>query len=433
MYEKELELRLSRSYGPGRYDREYEERGRDLPLGYVRWTEQRNLQAFIDLVAAGKLDPRELTTHRFGIEQASDAYETLSGEDGERRPFGILLEYSEEPTPPAPMVQAARSRKPGAARIALVGAGSFARSTLLPALRQAGAELATVASERGLASADVANRFGFQRAAESVDEIFGDDGIDAVVISTRHGSHSALTAAALSAGKAVLVEKPLALTEGELAAVEEALRSGGGMLMVGFNRRFAPLTERLRDELEGIDRKMLVARVNAGPLPSDHWLHDPVEGGGRLLGEACHFVDLLSHLASASPVLAHAVAVPQPTRPLEGSDEVTGTLRFADGSVGTLVYSGAGDVRLSKERMEVFGGGLAGVLDDFRRLDLYRDGKRSVVKQRQDKGHAGEVARFLAAVAGQEEAPPVETYLASTRATLALAESLRTGSPIEIV
>jgi predicted dehydrogenase len=429
LYEKELELRLSRSYGPGRYDRDYEERGRDLPPGYVRWTEQRNLQAFLELVAAGKLDPASLTTHRFPVEHAEEAYAALTGEGG--RAFGVVLEYdyaeeAQEQRPSAP-----RRREAGSARIGLIGAGSFARGTLLPALREAGAELTAVTSEGGLSAADVASRFDFARAAGSADEILGDEEIDAVVIATRHSTHADLVAAALRAGKAVFVEKPLAITEAELLDVEAALEDGG-TLMVGFNRRFAPLTVRLGAELEGVEASALLARVNAGPLADDHWLNDPEEGGGRLLGEGCHFVDLLAHLAGAPPLGVQAVAVPTAQRPLECSDGIVATLRFANGCVGTLLYSGGGDTRLSKERVEAFGGGLSAVLDDFRRLELYRGGRRELVKQRQDKGHRAQIAHFVRTVRGEVEVPDVESYLSSTRATLALAESLRLGSSVEL-
>jgi predicted dehydrogenase/threonine dehydrogenase-like Zn-dependent dehydrogenase len=431
MYEKELELRLSRSYGPGRYDRDYEERGRDLPPGYVRWTEQRNLEAFLALVQSGRLDPAELTTHRFPVEQADEAYGVLSG-GSQERPFGVVLEYDyreEEGAAPAAVSPVRRPR--GSARIGLIGAGKFARGTLLPALKAAGAELGLVASEGGLSAADVAQRFGFGGTAESVEGMLADETIDAVVVATRHSSHARLTAAALRAGKAVFVEKPLALTEEELLEVEAAL-SEGGLLMVGFNRRHAPLTVRLRSALEGIGAPVLLARVNAGPLPDDHWLHDPEDGGGRLLGEGCHFVDLLAHLAGGRPLSVEASAAPTPQRPLDCSDAFSATIRFSTGAVGTLVYSGGGDTGLPKERIEAFGGGLAAVIDDFRRLELYRGGRREIVKGKQDKGHRAEIEEFISAVTGRGEAPNVRSYLESTRATLAIAESLRMGAPVEL-
>jgi predicted dehydrogenase/threonine dehydrogenase-like Zn-dependent dehydrogenase len=431
MYEKELELRLSRSYGPGRYDRDYEERGRDLPPAYVRWTEQRNMQAFLELVAEGKVDPTELTTHRFPVEQAEEAYATLTSES-ESRPFGIVLEYAyEERQVSVPTAAVRRTPRAGTIRVGLIGAGSFARRTLIPALKEEGAMLAAVATEGGLTAADVASRFGFEQTAATGEDILADDSIDAVVIATRHSSHAALATAALAAGKAVFIEKPLALNPEELAEVESALEPDS-LLMVGFNRRFAPLIVRLREELGQVAAPVLLARVNAGPLSDDHWLHDPQEGGGRLLGEACHFVDLLAHLAGSRPASVHAVAVAHPARGLELSDDIACTLRFENGAVGTLLYTGSGDPRLPKERVEAFGGGLAAVLDDFRRLDLYRDGKRSVEKGRQDKGHRAQIARFLSAIRGETDAPLVDTYFASTRATLGLAESLRTRSVVAV-
>jgi predicted dehydrogenase/threonine dehydrogenase-like Zn-dependent dehydrogenase len=426
MYEKELELRMSRSYGPGRYDRDYEEHGRDLAPGYVRWTEQRNMQAFLDLVATGSVRTNELTTHRFPIDEAPRAYELLTGGDEGARPFGVLIEYAERASGPPP----ARARRAPsvASGIGLIGAGAFARATLIPGLKEAGATLVAVASERGLTAADVASRFEFERAAESAHDVLDDSSVGAVVIATRHGSHASLAASALRAGKAVFVEKPLALTSEELVEIEDAL-APDSLLMVGFNRRFAALVDRLQSELEGCDDLVLAMRVNAGPLPADHWLHDPEDGGGRLLGEGCHFVDLLATLVQSRAISAHAIAVPQPGRPIACSDSFSAQIRF-DGAVASLVYSGSGDSQMPKERLEVFGSGVAATLDDFRRLDVYRGGKRRTWKSAQDKGHRAEIAEFLAAVRG-EVAVSHATYVESTRLTLALAESLRTGMPVE--
>ncbi len=429
MYEKELELRMSRSYGPGRYDRDYEERGRDLAPGYVRWTEQRNMQAFLELVAAGQVKPGELTTHRFPIDDAPGAYGLLTGKEAEARPFGVLLEYPEArpaTAPPAP--RSGTKAASSGTGVALIGAGAFARATLIPALKAADAQLVAVASEGGLTAADVAARFGFERAAASVDEILDDEAIGAVVIATRHPSHAGLAAAALRAGKAVFVEKPLALSGEQLQEIEEALISDS-VLMAGFNRRFAPLVKRLQDELGGFNDLVVSMRVNAGPLPDDHWLHDPEDGGGRLLGEGCHFVDLVSHLSGSPAVSAHAIAVPQPGRPIECSDSFTAHIRF-ENAVGALVYSGGGDPKLPKERLEAFGGGASAVLSDFRTLEVFRGGKRRSWKSAQDKGHRAEIAHFLAAVRG-EVAPSYASYIESTRLTLALVDSLRTGMPVE--
>jgi predicted dehydrogenase/threonine dehydrogenase-like Zn-dependent dehydrogenase len=430
LYEKELELRLSRSYGAGRYDREYEEGGRDLPAGYVRWTEQRNLKAFLQLVATSRLDPSALTTHRFPVERAEEAYAVLTGDRGDRRPFGIVLEYGERPERPS---SADRPRRPSGrrtgTRIGLIGAGSFARRVLLPAVQASGARLVAIGSEGGLSAADVARRFGFERTA-SAEEICASDDIEAVLIATRHSSHAALAVTALRAGKAVFVEKPLALDGQELRNVEESLGSDS-VLVVGFNRRFAPLTRRFRDAIPSTSDCTLLARVNAGPLSRDNWVNDPAEGG-RLIGEGCHFIDLLIYLAGAPAKTAYAAATPGPELPPELAQSFSATLRCANGVIGSVVYAGNGDTRLPKERLEGYGGGVALVLDDFRRLEIYAGGRKETVKQRSDKGHRAQFEYFLAAAAGRSEPPSAESYLASTKATLALAESLRTGHPIDI-
>ncbi|MBA2506070.1 MAG: Gfo/Idh/MocA family oxidoreductase [Thermoleophilaceae bacterium] len=431
MYEKELDLRLARSYGPGRYDPAYEEGGRDYPVGQVRWTEQRNMQAFVDLLAGGKLDVGALTTYRFPVERASDAYDAVSGRTDERA-FGVLIDYPAEASSPAPVAQVRARARPGSVpRVGLIGTGSFAKRHLLPALAAGAAELAAVASERGLSAADVGERLGVDRVAASAEELVADSSLDAVVIATRHDSHARLVAAALHEGKAVFVEKPLALDWEQLEEVEAALAHSRGPLMVGFNRRFAPLVERLAEELGGA-RGAFTARVNAGPLPETHWLHDPAQGGGRLIGEGCHFVDLLGHLAAAPAITVHAVAVPNAARGLECSDELVASLQYANGSVASLVYSGAGDGRMPKERFEVFADGLSASLEDFRRLELFRGGARKVVKARQDKGHRAGVDQFLAVVAGKQDAQSPEAYLDSMRATLALADSLRSGLPVSL-
>jgi predicted dehydrogenase/threonine dehydrogenase-like Zn-dependent dehydrogenase len=429
MYEKELELRLSRSYGPGRYSTEYEEHGHDLPAEYVRWTEQRNLQAFLDLIAADRLSPSQLTTHRFPIDQAGEAYAVVESNDP--RPFGVLLEYPEDEPPVDHGIKPKKPRRRTVAhggRIGVLGAGAFARSVLLPGLTKAGATLAAIASEGGLTAADAAARFGFERAA-TTDEILADDRIDGVVITTTHSSHATLTAAALRAGKAVFVEKPLALTNAELSEVAGALPQGRFM-MVGFNRRFAPFVSDATDLLQSSSHRSMTIRVNAGRLPVDHWLHDPLVGGGRLLGEGCHFIDLLMHCMRTRLEVVNAFAQPTTGRPLECGDNFTVSLRFADGSLGTLLYTAEGDARMGKERIEAFAAGQSLVIDDFRRLERYRDGRRSEVKRRQNKGHQHELERFLAACLGRAEPPDPSTYFESTQATFAAVESLLNGRPL---
>jgi predicted dehydrogenase len=285
-----------------------------------------------------------------------------------------------------------------------------------------------VASEGGLTAADAAVRFGIDRAA-TAEEILADEHIDAVVIATRHSSHAGLTAAALRAGKAVFVEKPLALTDMELSEVARALPHGR-FLMVGFNRRFAPFITDAIDLLQASAHRSMAIRVNAGRLPADHWLHDPLVGGGRLLGEGCHFIDLLMYCMGTRLEAVHAFAAPHTQRPLECSDDFAVSLRFADGALGTLLYTAEGDARMGKERIEAFAGGESLAIDDFRRLERYRNGRCSEVKRRQGKGHQQELERFLAASLGKAEPPDPSTYFASTEATIAAGESLLTGHPI---
>jgi predicted dehydrogenase/NADPH:quinone reductase-like Zn-dependent oxidoreductase len=430
LYEKELELRMSRSYGPGRYDREYEEHGRDLPPGYVRWTEQRNMQAFLDLVAAGRVAPATLTTHRFRVDDAETAYRTVVSAGNGQRPFGVLLEYEAAMGRTSPARPARRLPVGRSSGVGVIGAGAFARATLIPALKAAGADLVSVVTAGGLTAADVARRFGFERVASGVEDVLADDAVRSVVVATRHADHARIAAAALRAGKAVFVEKPLALSLPELAAVEQAL-TPESVLMVGFNRRFAPLVERLVSELGPCGDLVLSLRVNAGVLPPDHWLHDPSIGGGRLLGEGCHFVDLAALLAGSPAVSVQAAAVPQPERPLECSDSFALQIRFP-GAVASVTYSGSGDSRLPKERIEAFGGGVAAVLEDFRRLDVYRNGRCRSWKGPQDKGHREQVARFLAAAAGRSPAPSPASYLDSTRLALACADALRAGQTVTL-
>jgi predicted dehydrogenase/threonine dehydrogenase-like Zn-dependent dehydrogenase len=430
LYDKELEVVVSRSYGPGRYDRDYETYGKDLPPGYVRWTEQRNLQAFVGLIGSGKLWPMELTTHTYPVAQAADAYDTLTRRDGERA-FGVLLDYAADRTE-APRAHRPRVAAPGT-RVGLIGAGSFARSTLIPGLAAEGVSFSAVATASGLTAVDVARRYGFDRATDSADAVIEADDVDAVVIATRHASHAPLAIKALQAGKSVFVEKPLALRNEELDELEAALASAPGFLMVGFNRRYAPLTERLRTFIGGSNDLTLLARVNAGALPSDHWLNDPLEGGGRLLGECCHFVDLMCYLAESPVSSVYADAVPPPGGAIESAESFSITLRFASGALGTVLYAGTGEVRLGKERIEAFGAGVSAVIDDFRRLEWAKDGRRRTTRGGHDKGHRKQLAHFAASLSGRCEPAAAASYIDSSRATLAAVESLKSGLRQEFV
>jgi predicted dehydrogenase/threonine dehydrogenase-like Zn-dependent dehydrogenase len=423
LFSKELRLVVSRSYGPGRYDPVYEERGIDYPAGYVRWTEGRNLAEVLRLMAAGALRPSRLTTHVYDLEQGADAYSLLNG--GEPS-LGILLRYPEPPAWPAPatvaLTQPRRRRKvAGRPRIGVIGAGVFARSVLIPFL-QRDAEIVAIANATGPSAKAAATRIGAVLATTDVDELLGDDRVDAVVIATRHDTHADYVNRALVAGKHVFVEKPLALDEASLREVEEATTASGSVLMVGFNRRYAPLAVELRDALGGHGPLMITYRVSAGRLAQSHWTHDPRVGGGRIVGEVCHFVDFVSFLAGAPPVAVAAAAANGSSEPRE--DNIAAVLQLADGSVATIVYASLGDPSLAKERIEVMGESGAGVLDDFRELTLHTGGSVRTRSGKRDKGHEAEMSAFVEASRTGIAPRPVSDLAAVMRATFQIRERI---------
>jgi predicted dehydrogenase len=436
-YEKELDVRLSRSYGPGRYDPAYEEQGHDYPVGYVRWTEQRNMQAFLELLAAGKVVLDRLITHRFDFESAVSAYDVVTGDDA-GSVLGVVLRYPEEAREEPARIEMGGPSEAGGPRratphvgLSLVGAGAFAQGVLLPALKGLDVELRGVASAGGVTARKAAETHGFRYLASSEQEILTDADTDAVVIATRHGDHARLATAALRAGKAAFVEKPLALTDAELDEVVAAAR-GGPLLMVGFNRRFAPATVFLRERMQGLPGgRMVHVRANAGYVPSTHWVHDPVDGGGRLIGEACHFIDLALFLVGspAVHVETRALGGADPAAALE--DNFVVTLRCADGSVASVLYTAKGSGRTGKERVEMFCAGRTGVIDDFRSAEVHWR-KRERWRGRQDKGHAAELRAFVGALREGGEAPISLAELEHTsRVTLRALESLRAGAGME--
>jgi len=432
-YEKELQLRLSRSYGPGRYDPAYEEKGGDYPVGYVRWTERRNMEEFLRLVATGQVTPARLTTHRFPIERAADAYEVIGG--ATKEPFaGVLLTYPGRSGEPVRRVTLAkRAAAGGGLGIGFVGAGNFARAMLLPRFQKLpAASLVGVSTATGMNAKSVGDRFGFGYATTDTAALLADAQVHAVVIATRHASHARFAAEALRAGKAVFVEKPLALDEAGLREVLAAQAETGGVLAVGFNRRFSPLAREVRDAFTPGLPLALSYRINAGAIPRESWIHDPDDGGGRIIGEVCHFVDLCQFVTGDLPVEAFAHALGGPEGGLH--DTVTITLRFARGSVATIAYFATGDKSFAKERLEVYGGGALAVLDDFREVTVSRAGKRrSVKRMSQDKGFDEEIAAFAKAAREGGELPiSLASLAATTRATFAIVESLRTGQPVAI-
>jgi predicted dehydrogenase len=446
LYEKELHFRVSRSYGPGRYDAEYEERGLDYPVGYVPWTEKRNMEAVLRLQARRLVSFTDLV-ELVPVDDAAGAYSRLTAaRDAEPPPAGALVlsyAFPDRPTPhPNDVVPArpvGRSRKKGGTgrapvRIGLIGPGGFAGRALIPELQRAGADLVLVGGGSGPSAAAAVRTGSFRRAAASAGEVIGDSQVDAVVICTRHGDHAALTTEALRAGKHVFCEKPLALTADEHEQVIEAARAASGSLMVGFNRRFSAPLRQMRDFLGAPGLPMtLHYRVSAGAIAGEHWVHDLATGGGRALGEGCHFIDSLSFLAASPVIEVHARGHgPQP-RPVQAYDNLVVSLRFADHGAASLLYVSDGSPRLPKERLEGFCATRTAILDDYLTLELHEAEHTSRSRRsHRDKGHRQEIAAFLTAVRTGQPAQSLEEIDNVTLATLAVVESLRTQRPVHV-
>ena len=395
-YKKELSFQVSCSYGPGRYDPAYEQQGHDYPIGFVRWTEQRNFKAVLHALATGTLRTEPLISHRFAIEQAADAYELLSSQEPS---LGILLQYPGTADPQKRAIQlpaASESLAPSQPLLSVIGAGNYASRILIPAFANAGAHFHTLAASSGIGPVHLGRKFGFRHASTDIPALLADPSANSLVIATRHDSHAALVQQALAAGKHVFVEKPLCLTAAELTAIEAA-HTGQALLMVGFNRRFAPLLLDLQQQLSHLQGpKAFVYTCNAGAIPADHWTQDPAAGGGRLLGEACHFVDLLSHLAASTiedlQLLSASDRKPCP-------DTFSLQLRFADGSIGTVHYFANGSKAFPKERLEVFADGKVLQLDNYRKLKAWGiPGNRTRRHLSQDKGQVACCKAFLHAI-----------------------------------
>ncbi|MBT3712235.1 MAG: Gfo/Idh/MocA family oxidoreductase, partial [Anaerolineae bacterium] len=429
-FAKELSFINSRSYGPGRYDASYEEGGADYPIGYVRWTEGRNLEAVVDLLASGKLDVKNLITHRLPIENATEAYEIITGKQEE--PFiGVLLTYPEAGNQKSgtridfPTI----TRHLSLVELGMIGAGLFANATLLPALKKTDIELVGIASAGGLKAQHSAKKFGFSYATSSADEIINDDNVNTVAILTRHDQHADLVVQGLKAGKNVFVEKPLAVNSEQLSVISEQLRNTqNAILTVGFNRRFAPLAQELSAfYADRVEPLYVHYRINAGYLPLNHWIHDPEQGGGRIIGEGCHFIDFVTFLVGESPISVSTHALPDNGKYRE--DNVSMTFTFPDGSIAVVDYLANGDKSVPKERVEVFGGGKVATLNDYRSLEMIHDGKRKMIKNRlgQDKGWKDEMGALIEAVKTGKPPIPYDQLIGVTKASFSAIESLRSN------
>jgi predicted dehydrogenase/threonine dehydrogenase-like Zn-dependent dehydrogenase len=425
-FKKELTFQVSASYGPGRYDANYEEKGQDYPVGFVRWTEQRNFEAVLDMMADGRLDVKPLISHRFPIDQAQKAYELFGGAGPS---LGILLEYPGIVLTPeaqtvrlAPLANAKQSAGTDhQGSVSFVGSGNYATAVLIPAFKEVGAHLRIVASSAGVSGVHAGRKYGFDETTTDTSRIFSDEVTNAVVITTQHDSHARFVLQALRSGKHVFVEKPLCLTLHELAEIESACTEVNElpMVMVGFNRRFAPQVQKVKQLLLGVTGpKAFIMTVNAGAIPADHWTNDPEAGGGRIIGEACHFIDLLRFLAGVPLISWQRVSMDSATH-----DTVSLQLSFANGSIGTVHYFANGSKAFPKERLEVFAAGRVLQLDNYRKLTGFGwPGFSKMNLWRQDKGQKACAKAFLDAIEGRGPVPiPFNEVLEVSRVSIELA------------
>ncbi len=430
-FKKEITFQVSASYGPGRYDSLYEEKGQDYPVGFVRWTEQRNFEAVLDLMANGTLDIKSLITHRYSIDDAIDAYQQLDNNDA----LGILLSYpiKDEAKLRHPVVllnnKQAVSSDSSTPIVGFIGAGNYASRILIPAFKEAGAQLETLVSSGGISGVHHGNKTGFHTATTELDTVWTDEKINTVAIATRHDSHASQVVAGLQAGKHLFVEKPLALTLGELNEIDVAYQTTHSQhLMIGFNRRFATHIVKMKQLLDiRPEPKIFIITVNAGSIPSDHWTQDKVVGGGRIIGEGCHFIDLMRFMAG-HPITSHqAIMIGNAPGIDVQDDKISITLTFADGSFGTIHYLANGGKAFPKERVEVFCGDGVLQMDNYRILKGFGwDGFSKLKLWKQDKGQAHCAKQFIQAIRTGEKTPiPYDEIMEVSRVSIEITESLR--------
>jgi len=433
-YRKELELRMSCSYGPGRYDLDYEEKGRDYPAAYVRWTEKRNMKAFQTLLASGRIHIDYLTSHEFPLDQASNAYDMILNRTESF--LGILLKYDIERVIKREKIKTGSAKPVGKVGIGFIGAGSYAQSNLLPNLPRTGDVVRCgVLTNSGTTSKRVAEKFNFQFCASDADDIFGSGEINTVFIATRHDTHGDYVLQSIRAGKHVFVEKPVCLSIDELIEIRQAYAEANKQrplhLMVGFNRRFSPHVTSIKKKMSDGPVAM-TCRVNSGAILGDSWIQDKQIGGGRIVGEGCHFIDLMTHLCGSLPIRVRAIAVPDPN---QFQDTVSVNIEFANGSIGTLHYFANGSKSLPKEHVEVYQSGRVFTIQDYRSTTTFGSGKPKLKKSAsQNKGQAEMVSQFLTRIkAGGQPLIPFAEIDAVMAACFAAVESLKTGMPVGIV
>lgn len=430
-YKKELDLRLSMSYGPGRYDPVYEEAGQDYPFPYVRWTEQRNMQSFLELIATGKVTPSKYITHRYDIDEALRAYEMI---EAKSEPYlGILITYPQTATLENKRIDLKPAAATDGVGVGFIGAGNFAKGVLIPNLKKLGGfNLMGVCTRTGMSAAETAKKHDFAYATTDSAQLLADEKINTVFIVTRHDSHAAVASAAIRAGKHVFVEKPLCTAPEQIELYEDALRDRGDrVLMVGFNRRFSPHAQAVKSAFAKRGTPMMIHyRINAGMIPRESWIHDASIGGGRIIGEVCHFVDLCEFLIGSSPRRMSAMSISTADARLTAEDSVAITISYDDGSLAVIQYLAVGSSDLPKERIELHAGGISAVIDDFVSTTFFGSGAKSL-KTKQDKGFSNELTAFLSAVKNGGDWPiPWESLVRTTRVTFAVLQSLQKGREV---
>lgn len=432
-YKKELELKLSMAYGPGRYDPKYEEQGIDYPFAHVRWTEQRNFEAFLDLIQEGKVTPQKLITHRYDFEKALTAYDLLEGKIDE--PYlGIVLNYSSNVASSHGAIKRSdKSVSDKEINVGLIGAGNFTKSVILPNLNKVGGfRLVGLCTATGVSAHATGEKYDFKYISTDFEELINNDEINTVFITTRHNDHGDKVLKALLAGKNVFVEKPLCIHNHELDKIESALHKTNKVLQIGYNRRFAPLVQKMRSEI-GNQNAAITYRVNAGIIPKDVWIQDPEIGGGRIIGEVCHFIDTTNYLVDSLPVSVFANCVTKPDQSIPDEDNVSINIKYANGSIATLSYFAFGNSQLPKESIEVFCGGKAMHLNNFRELNIFSGSKSKKIKSaNQDKGFKSEFNAFSEAIHSGKLAIAKEDLIATSKVSFSILKSIQTGEVVSL-
>lgn len=430
-YRKEIDIKMSCSYGPGRYDVGYEENGIDYPYAYVRWTEQRNMESFLDLLARKYINLKPLTTHIIDIADAEKAYDIILGKVKEPH-IGILLKYSENETKLRTSIKIA-GKPLASVNTGFIGAGSFAQSYLIPNVKSSGGSLDGVVTSRGITAKNVGDKFGFNFCSSEVSDVLKNEKINTVFIATPHSSHASLVIRALEAKKNVFVEKPLAISLDELNLVIETKKKCTQPLLVGFNRRFAPVSIQIKNEFQNTGEPMVInMRINAGFIPKDNWLQQKDIGAGRIIGEMCHFIDLMQFFTGSEPAKVYAESIASANDKITTADNIAIVVKFKDGSVGNLTYLANGDKGMPKELIEVFSGAKIGIINDFRDGLIYKNGKAIKLKS-SGKGHKEEVEAFMGALKSGDDSPiSFRSICLTTLTTFKIHDSLHTGMPQNI-